>query len=123
MPSGVNAPSGTADSVSSSVSELSEEAPVSSWEAEGVSAAWLLSELPEALFDEGEGAGVWLSEEASVSAWEVEGVWAAWLLSELPEALFDEGEGAGVWEGAACVSPPEDWGAAEEAAWVCAGSL
>ena len=83
MPSGVNAPSGTADSVSSSVAEL--------------------------------------SEEASVSAWEVEGVSAAWLLSELPKALFDE-EGAGVWEGVTCVSPLEDWGASEEAAWVCAGS-
>ena len=87
MPSGVKAPSGTADSVSSSAAGL--------------------------------------SEEASVSAWEVEGVWAAWLLSELLElldALFAEGEGAGVVEGAAWVSPLEDWGAAEEAAWVCAGS-
>ena len=87
MPSGVNAPSGTADSVSSSAAGL--------------------------------------SEEASVSAWEVEGIWAAWLLSELLallDALFAEGEGAGVVEGEACVSPLEDWGAAEEAAWVSAGS-
>ena len=49
MPSGVNAPSGTADSVSSSAAGLSEEASVSAWEVEGVWAAWLLSELLELL--------------------------------------------------------------------------